>query len=102
VRTVEGPHRYFDPFGGGREVSVDEARALFERLTRDQVPWHDSFLEPTTAEHIVVRMLNNLRSIFHGRADELRLGLVMQMCAQIPHLAASERDEITAATALFN
>lgn len=102
VRTVEGPARYFDPFGGGHEVGPDEARALFERLTRQQVPWQDEFLRPTTPRHIVVRMLNNLRSIFQGRSDGLRLGLVMQMYAQIPQLAIEEREEIVAATALFN
>jgi regulator of sirC expression with transglutaminase-like and TPR domain len=102
VRTVDGPHRFFDPFGGGREISADDARVLFERLTRDQVPWQDSFLQPTTSHEIVVRMLNNLRSIFQGRSDVLRLALVMQMRGQIPQLAESERDEILAATALFN
>jgi regulator of sirC expression with transglutaminase-like and TPR domain len=102
VRTVVGPDRYFDPFGGGREISAEDARALFERLTRDQVPWQDSFLEPTTSQDIIVRMLNNLRSIFQGRSDALRLGLVMQMRAKLAQLADAERDEIQAATALFN
>lgn len=102
VRTVDGPDRFFDPFDGGTELDADGARELFERVTRGQVPWQDSFLHPTFALPIVVRMLNNLRSIFQGRSDELRLGVVMQMRAQIEQLANSESDEIDSATAVFN
>ena len=102
VRTVSDTERFFDPFAGGAELDADGARALFERVTRGQVEWNDSFLQPTLAQPIVVRMLNNLRSIFVGRGDELRLGIVMQMRALIPQLAATEEDEIAAATAVFN
>lgn len=102
VRTADGPARFFDPFSGGTELDADEARELFERVTRGQVPWRDSFLQPTFALPIVVRMLNNLRAIFQGRSDELKLALVMQMRSQIPTLADSERDEIQWATAVFN
>ncbi len=102
VRTVDGPARFFDPFAGGTELDASQARELFERITRGQAPWRDSFLEPTLAQPIVIRMLNNLRSIFHGRSDELKLALVMQMRAQIPELADAEGDEIAWATAIFN
>lgn len=102
VRTVDGPARFFDPFAGGTELDATEARELFERVTRGQVAWRDSFLEPTLAQPIVVRMLNNLRSIFQGRSDELKLALVMQMRAQIPELVDEEHDEIAWATAIFN
>jgi len=102
VSTAAGDRRFFDPFAGGRELTAADARSQFERLTRDQVPWNDSFLQPTLAQPIIVRMLNNLRSIFQSRSDEMRLGLVMAMRAQIPQLAESERDEIAHATSVFN
>jgi regulator of sirC expression with transglutaminase-like and TPR domain len=102
VRSASDPDRFFDPFAGGKELDAAQVRQLFERVTREQVPWQDSFLAPTLAQHVIVRMLNNLKSIFRARSDQLRLGLVMQMRHQIPQLAESERDEITAATALFN
>lgn len=102
VRTVDGPARFFDPFAGGIELDADEARQLFERVTRGQVPWSDSYLQPTLAQPIVVRMLNNLRSIFQSRNNELKLALVMKMRAQIPQLAVAESDEIEWATAIFN
>ncbi|MGA9275614.1 transglutaminase family protein [Ilumatobacter sp.] len=102
VRTVDGPVRFFDPFGAGVELDRQGARELFETVTRGQVPWSDTFLRPTFAQPIIVRMLNNLRAIFQSRTDELRLGIVMEMRARIPQLAEAERDEIDWATAVFN
>ena len=102
VRTVEGPERFFDPFAGGTELDRHGARRLFETVTRGQVEWQESFLQPTLAQPIVVRMLNNLRAIFQGRSDDLRLGIVMEMRAQIPQLAVAEHDQICWATAVFN
>ena len=71
-------------------------------MTRGQVDWQESFLEQSSARSIVIRMLNNLRAIFQSRSDEMRLGLVMEMRAQIPQLALTEHDEIEWATAVFN
>lgn len=102
VATVDGPPRYFDPFSGGGELTANEARAQFEEITRGQVSWQDSFLQPTLVQPIIVRMLNNLRSIFQARADAMRLGLVMHMRSQIPQLEAAEHDEIEQALAVFN
>ncbi len=102
VRTVGEPERFFDPFAAGVELDAAGARELFRTVTRGQVAWQDSYLEPTLAQAIVVRMLNNLRAIFQGRSDEMRLGIVMEMRARIPQLAVAEQDEIEWATAVFN
>ncbi len=102
VRTVEGPERFFDPFAAGRELDAADAQELFRTITRGQVEWRDSFLQPTLAQPVVVRMLNNLRAIFEGRSDEMRLGIVMKMRAQIAQLAIAEQDQIDWATAVFN
>lgn len=102
VRTQDDEDRFFDPFGGGLELDAAGARTLFERVTRGQAAWREQYLQPTPDRHIVIRMLNNLRAIFQGRHDELRLGLVMQMRARIPQLADSEDAEIAAACAVFN
>jgi len=102
VRSADETERYFDPFAGGAELDADGARALFEGVTRGQVEWSDTYLQPTLAQPIVVRMLNNLRAIFAGRGDDLRLGIVMEMRACIPQLAVAEQDEIEQATAVFN
>ena len=102
VGTGDGPARYFDPFRRGRELDADGARELFEGLTRQQVRWQPSFLTPTSPHQIVTRILNNLRAIFQGRSDQLRLGIVLQMLALVPGVDMSATDEYATATALFN
>lgn len=102
VRTAEGPERYFDAFDGGVELDGDGARRLFESVTRGQASWQSSYLDPTSSNDIVIRMLNNLRAIFQGRSDDLRYGLVMQLRAQLPQLAIDEAEDIAAASAVFN
>jgi len=96
------PGRFFDPFAGGAELDTAGARGVFEQVTQGNVPWNDSFLEPTDARSMVIRLLNNLRSIFHRRNDAVRLGIVMQLRAQLPELADAEHDQLIEATALFN
>lgn len=102
VVGAEGDDGVFDPFNGGRHLDRAEVRAMFEELTRHQVPWQDHFLDPTPNRAIVVRMLNNLKAVFTRRGDQVRLAIVMQLRAQLPELAADESDEIVSATAVLN
>lgn len=99
---VNGAEYFYDPFSAGRRLDRDDVRALFEKLTRGQVTWRDRFLDPTPNRAIVIRMLNNLKAVFTRQRDELRLGLVMHLRAQVPELAGDESDEIESATAMFN
>ena len=87
VRSVEDDTTFFDPFDGGRQLDRDDARALFETITRGQAPWSDSHLHPTPNRAIAIRMLNNLKSVFARRSDEVRFALVMQLRAQVAELA---------------
>ena len=73
VCSLDEPHRFFDPFDRGTELDADGARTLFMRVTRGQAGWNDSYLVATPPESIVIRMLNNLHSIFQERSDALRL-----------------------------
>jgi regulator of sirC expression with transglutaminase-like and TPR domain len=102
VRSVEDDTTFFDPFDGGRQLDRDDARALFETITRGQAPWSDSHLDPTPNRAIVIRMLNNLKSVFARRSDEVRFALVMQLRAQVAELAVLEADEFASANAIFN
>jgi len=102
VGVADDPAVLFDPFAGGQPLSRERARALFEDLTRGQVPWDEAFLDPTSNRDIVIRMLNNLKSVFVGRSDAIRLGIVMGLRAVVPELAESEDAEITTASAIFN
>jgi regulator of sirC expression with transglutaminase-like and TPR domain len=102
VRVADDPDAFFDPFAGGKRLDRTQARALFEDLTRRQVRWEESYLDPTPNRDIVIRMLNNLKSVFAGRSDQVRLGLVMGLRAAVPELAESEAAEIATTSAIFN
>ena len=102
VRPVEDNTVFFDPFDGGRALNRHDARALFEIITRGQVPWSDSHLDATPNRAIVIRMLNNLKSVFARRSDEVRFALVMKLRAQVAELAVFEADEFASANAIFN
>jgi regulator of sirC expression with transglutaminase-like and TPR domain len=102
VRVDDDPDVFYDPFHGGRRLDRAAARALFEELTRGQVRWDESYLDPTPNRDIVIRILNNLKGVFAGRSDLVRLGLVMGLRGVIPELADAEAAEITTASAIFN
>ena len=102
VRMADDVDVFFDPFDGGRRLGRSQARALFEDVTGGQVPWNEAFLEPTPNRDIVIRMLNNLKSVFAGRADAVRLAIVMDLRSTVPELAELEAAEIAATSAIFN
>ncbi len=102
VGVADDPDVFFDPFAGGRRLDRRAARALFEDLTRGQVPWNEMYLEPTPNHDIVIRMLNNLKAVFVNRADVVRLALIMGLRSAVPELADAEAAEIATASAIFN
>jgi regulator of sirC expression with transglutaminase-like and TPR domain len=102
VREAEDPDVFFDPFDGGRRLDAAGAQALFEHVTGAQVAWDDRYLEPTPNRDIVIRMLNNLKGVFTGRSDAVRLAIVMDLRSVVPELAELEAVEIAATSAIFN
>jgi regulator of sirC expression with transglutaminase-like and TPR domain len=102
VRPADDDTTFYDPFHGGVRLDRAGARTLFEAVTNGQVPWNDRFLEPTSNRDIVIRVLNNLKSVFAGRGDAVRHGMVMDLRAAVPELAELEADEIAASAAVFN
>ena len=69
-------HPYFaiilDPFAGGSILSEDDCRAQMQRVLGESVPFDRSYLEGVSKRHILVRMLNNLRSIFVNAREFLK------------------------------
>lgn len=102
VRPIDDDTTFFDPFDGGRQLDRQQARELFETVTRGQAPWSESHLDTTPNRAIIIRMLNNLKSVFARRSDEVRFALVMQLRAQVAELAVLEADEFASANAIFN
>ena len=99
---VPGEDRFFDLFNGSAPLDAAGAREQFESVTGGRAPWDDAFLHATSDRQIVIRMLNNLRSIFVGNHDELRLAILMQLRAALPELQSRETTEIATATAILN
>ena len=102
VRVADDEDAFFDPFDGGRRLDRAGVRALFEQVTNGQVPWNERFLDPTSNRDIVIRMLNNLKSVFAGRADAVRLAIVMDLRGAVAELAELEAAEIASSAAVFN
>ncbi len=102
VRAADDDSVFYDPYHGPGRLDRSAARAVFEQVTRGQVPWRESHLAPTSNRDIVIRMLNNLKGSFARRSDEVRFAIVMQLRSQIPELVETDRDEIDTATAVFN
>ena len=102
VRPADDLEVFFDPFHGGRRLDRAGAKSLFENVTGGQVSWDDRFLDPTPNREIVIRMLNNLKGVFTGRSDAVRLAIVMDLRSTVPELAELEAAEIAATSAIFN
>ncbi len=102
VRAAADPDVFFDPFDDGRRLDRGQARSLFEQVTGGQMAWSERYLDPTPNRDIVIRMLNNLKSVFAGRSDAVRLAIVMDLRSTVPELAELESAEIAATSAVFN
>lgn len=102
VRPADDLEVFFDPFHGGRRLDRAGAKSLFENVTGGQVSWDDRFLDTTPNREIVIRMLNNLKGVFTGRSDAVRLAIVMDLRSAVPELAELEAAEIAATSAIFN
>lgn len=102
VRLADDDTTFYDPFHGGVRLDRTGARALFEAVTNGQVPWDERYLDPTPNRDIVIRVLNNLKSVFAGRGDAVRHAMVMDLRAAVPELVEVEADEIATSSAVFN
>ncbi len=102
VTVADESDMFFDPFDGGRRLDRAGARALLEHVTGGQVTWNERYLDPTSNRDVVIRMLNNLKSVFAGRSDAVRLAIVMDLRGAVPEVAELEAAEIAATSAIFN
>lgn len=90
--TGDGSRTYFDPFHGGARHDANSVRGLYEGLT-NLTNWRDDFLTPTPARHMVIRVLNNLKSIYVRRAEPANVRWVMHLRSLIPEIGPSETQQ---------
>jgi len=81
---------YFDPFHGPEPLLATDCQVLYRRLTSLN-NWSDEFLGSTPSRQVVVRILNNLKSIYLRRNDVANIRWVMRLRTVIPELAAEEQ-----------
>jgi regulator of sirC expression with transglutaminase-like and TPR domain len=58
-----------DPFGGGPRLSGSDCKRLVRDLTDGRVSWDDAFLEPTSVDDLLERVLRNLCNAFLKEGD---------------------------------
>ncbi len=80
---------FYDPFHSSAPVSAPECRLLYQRLTSLE-NWSDEFLRTTSSRQIVIRILNNLKSIYLRRGDLGGIRTVMRLRTAIPELVDGE------------
>lgn len=91
VRSRSEPHRFFDPFAGGVELSADDCRARHEAAGFG--PWDDAHLEPVGPLPIVARVLNNLLAGHRRRQARSAAATVASLATMLP--GAGPRELLT-------
>ena len=86
--------RFLDAFDGGRSVDADGARALFHRLHGADTTFEATYLAPTSATMVVMRVLNNLRGAHLRRGDRHGLATTLRLQAALPGSATAARREL--------
>ncbi|MCP4500173.1 MAG: hypothetical protein GY822_09460 [Deltaproteobacteria bacterium] len=78
-QTREGAEELLiiDPFHGGRLRSTKDLEGQLARLARRRIPLQPEHLAPASARVVLMRMLNNLRSVYVRLQDPFRLERVL-------------------------
>jgi regulator of sirC expression with transglutaminase-like and TPR domain len=81
--VLDGDEVLFDPFHGGRLLSPEQCEALVERVVGEPFQARPELLEAVPTSLIVVRMLNNLKSIFLHERDYPRAIRTLERLRQV-------------------
>jgi regulator of sirC expression with transglutaminase-like and TPR domain len=89
--TPAGP-LFIDAFNGGAELSPENCAQLVQKMTAQTLVFEAAWLNETSAEDTLVRMLNNLRQAYVNRREwNLALKVVDQLQVLHPARAAHWR-----------
>src|SRR5262249_46587327 len=84
VKAVEGGEEIlFDPFHGGRRLTVRECENLIEQLTGVPFLATPEALRPVSGAAFLLRMLNNLKAIYLQQGDYARVVQVIGRLRQL-------------------
>jgi regulator of sirC expression with transglutaminase-like and TPR domain len=94
AKAVEGDAEVlFDPFHGGRRLTVEDCEQLVEKVTGQPFVADGEVLRAVPLAAIVLRMLNNLKAVYLHDGDFLRGARVIERLRQLhPHDLSQRRD----------
>lgn len=77
---IDDPERFVivDAHGGGRSLSIDDCKKLLQQQFEGKLTFTGAFLEATDTRGTLVRLLNNLRTIYSIKHDGSRLADVLR------------------------
>jgi regulator of sirC expression with transglutaminase-like and TPR domain len=93
----DGKQVLFDPFHGGDLLTPEGCEELVTAVTGRAFPMTPDLLAPTPPGLIVIRMLNNLRSIYTQQEDFVRVARVLGRLWQLVPADEALRRDIGAA-----
>ena len=92
VPTTEGDF-LIDPFSGGAELTEDDCQQRLDRVYGGLLRLEKRMLQPVTKKQILVRILNNLKTIYMSRGEfEAALDVVQDILALEPSSMPDLRD----------
>ncbi|CAN5751053.1 SirB1 family protein [soil metagenome] len=94
VRDLDAPDTFVDAFNGGMVLDGAACARLFRALHGDDAPFDPVLLAPTPACELLVRLLANLKQIYHATGDRRALAWVLRLRTAIPGTAPEERAEL--------
>ena len=85
---------YLDPFNAGTPLSMEDCRALVDRMSAGSLEWRDEFLAPYTKRDILFRILNNLKAVYmQGREYTKAVGVIQRMTIISPGLPSLYQEQ---------
>lgn len=81
---------FIDPFNGGRVISLERCREIFEGMSGGKPSFQPSFLAAVTKKQILARMLLNLKGIYFRANDNQKTLSVIERLLLIDPAAAGE------------
>ena len=90
---LDVPGIYVDAFHGGALLDATHCQAYLERMTAGTLAFKEEMLEPVSTRDILVRVLNNLKSLYvRQRHYGLALAAVDRILLLIPSATKQLRD----------
>ena len=83
-----------DPFNRGRLLQLDDLQEILEQNYGDSVEFDNSYLNESSTDEILVRLLRNFKHSYEDSYDDASFGFVLHMILYIISKAPDETREL--------